>query len=717
MGIEENLERDRTAIKASIINYLAENSDGKDSILSDNSKKAVKRDDINIYVQNGDIRNALLSLDALRDLKTGIDQELIPAGDGSIAILVRDARNCSIPAVRNTEAFEMQYLNAIGAAKDIAATSPNKGNIEQALKDLAINTIKSAPALGDKLRHDQKKLAREYKKKIQDIAKMMEQDYGVSDAHKKLNVAKDFQNFKDIHANIVTISTLKDGDKKHTIIEAEVGLKGLTTEQRAQYQNIQDFAKYKIRQDPKGLTKKQISQYEAINNVKLPKWYTKMSSWEQKLIEDNAQNILDDKHIIPAQLRQIAGMRNAFEKITMTPSATQIGELDILHSSKHSGTLASLTKETSERANITSANVKQLKEWSGDALIQCNLLNSGPIGAGNDPTIVKLTNKAIKENGGEVSKLPFNAMRRFGVITNDFTGIKHSLGLFAQENDALKKHLEARGKFARTFGLNKPEGEPEDIIKNLNISDEKKQFYRDAIDLRKSVEEADKLVRFGDSKNINLELATKSSLLNNARNELIDSKQISGEKQMILTTCASGKDRTGLAEQDQTNQAIGNRFKMAIDEVDRQLLSNGHTAGQAGSVHAGGGTIGCFGTKDENKYGIPNLRLNLTTIIETSANNNKIKKDSKLKTFKARIISIFKIKDKGIESNVSPTVDNKPKMDTKTKWEKADISTFPKDKETDKTIGNIEVIATHRPMSTPKTQVAKDSRKSSVYKS
>lgn len=73
------------------------------------------------------------------------------------------------------------------------------------------------------------------KDKINDIAILLENN-GVKEVHKKLNVAKDFQNFNDEHCNIVTLSNVKD----NTVIEAEVALKGITNEQKEEYQNRAD---------------------------------------------------------------------------------------------------------------------------------------------------------------------------------------------------------------------------------------------------------------------------------------------------------------------------------------------------------------------------------------------------------------------------------------------------------------------------------------------
>ncbi|MGU9987032.1 MULTISPECIES: hypothetical protein [unclassified Rickettsia] len=91
--------------------------------------------------------------------------------------------------------------------------------------------------------------------------------------------------------------------------------------------------------------------------------------------------------------------------------------------------------------------------------------------------------------------------------------------------------------------------------------------------------------------------------------------------------CASGKDRTGLTEHDQTSTAIANKLGIEVKAADEQLLKAGHTAGQAGGVYAGGATIGCYGTLKVTAQGFPESRQeSLKSMIEPSGANNKIKK-------------------------------------------------------------------------------------------
>ena len=121
---------------------------------------------------------------------------------------------------------------------------------------------------------------------------------------------------------------------------------------------------------------------------------------------------------------QIAGMKNAFEKITAISAG---GELEILHTSKHAGTLASLARDKNARQDITDGNAEQAKEWIGpEKTLHCNTFNSGPLGAGDDPEIVRSTKKAMENVGGKETNTAFNSFRYSG-FANDLKKVQKIL--------------------------------------------------------------------------------------------------------------------------------------------------------------------------------------------------------------------------------------------------------------------------------------------------
>ena len=366
-GLKEKFEADKQATLDRAQQYLSDNKAKPPSFTPEDL--STQRSDVTRLVGEGKFEEALISLEKLRDAKSGIVQVPL-ADDKGTPTLIRDARNATTPPVRGTESFEMQYLNAIRAGMDLAEGKPE---VQAALLE------KAQKFFGDdgfhtKTELSQKQLGKEeLKKEIKDIGALLGEN-GISNAYTKLNIAKDFQNFKDKHSNIVTVSSIEHDGKFHTVIEAEVALKGLTQSQKEEYAavNINSSA------------------------VPKPKWFTAMPAWEQELAKKYAPTIAKGEHVMPTQLRQMVGMKNAFEKTTAYYNPEE-SKLEVLHKSKHSGTLASLSRDKSERQRITDENAKQAQEWIGpQRKLHMNTLNSGQIGAGDDPEIVRSTQQAMK---------------------------------------------------------------------------------------------------------------------------------------------------------------------------------------------------------------------------------------------------------------------------------------------------------------------------------
>lgn len=208
------------------------------------------RDKIKQAVNNGNFTEALENLEILREQNTGINLIKINGQDGNTPILIRDGLNAKEPRILGTEGFEMQYLNVIRAAMEIADIE-KKPELKDQLKGQADKFINSFHEKNKE--QSQEQISIDVKNEINNVMTFLEKN-GIEKPHKKINVAKDFQNFNDEHFNIVTISNIKDNTgKNHTIIEAEVALQGITEEQKAEYKNR--------------------------NNEN---WFTKMSDWEQQ---------------------------------------------------------------------------------------------------------------------------------------------------------------------------------------------------------------------------------------------------------------------------------------------------------------------------------------------------------------------------------------------------------------------------------------------------
>ena len=610
-------------------------------------------------VDRGDFTEAMQKLEKLRDAKTGISMHT--ADKDGVPIIVRDARKAENPPVRETEAFEIQMLNAIRGAIDIAKI---EGHIE--LKTKLEKEARSFMATfhAENQKKTQKELSALYKKEIGELGTILENN-GIQDVYEKLNVAKDFQNFKDKHSNIVTLSSVTDKDgQNHTVVEAEVAMKGLTDNQKQEYQNI------------------------AQNTKPKPDWYKKMPEWEKKLTKEYADEIIAGEHVIPTQLRQIAGMKNAFEKTTAIYN-NNTKKWKKLYASKHAGTVASfaLEKELKQlkkklkntepskrkgiqeqidkidkiRQDITNENVKQAQEWIGNKKLHCNTLNAGPKrGTKQDKEIVKRTTDAMKKIDGRETNTAFNAWRVLGGA-NDLTGAKTTLKNIAENLGKGKdfKKIQAylypdlypRKWWQRRIKKKNVQQAIHTLLGEKKINNNTIKILNEAIDLRHAVNRADKRFRLGKRENASLAVSRHLNQLTSTISDLSDlGESLQGmsfpDSEEILRMCASGKDRTGLAEHDQTAQAVATELKIDVKNIDGQLLKSGHTAQQAGGLSAGGGTVGCFGTKEENAMGLPISRVEgLSTIIEESATTNKIKKPkkaSKLKRIKRFLENVAK---------------------------------------------------------------------------
>jgi hypothetical protein len=399
------------------------------------------RNDAISAVNTGDIAEAMQSLERAREAHTGIRVHTV---DG---VLIRDARKAKEPPVRRTEAFEIQYLNAIRASIDIAELEGKPGlkaELEGKAKTFMNNFASSAGNDDLASKEAQEKLSKALKEEINGVAEFLKANE-IDDAHKKLNVAKDFQNFNDDHKNVVTLSSIKDNEgKSHTVVEAEVAFKELTDDQKKEYTNITGDG-------PK------------------PDWYNVLPEWQQKLCKKYASKIAKGEHVIPTQLRQIAGMKNAFEKITAIENRKEGlgGELKVLHTSKHAGTLASFTEAGDEaRQQIANQNAEQARSWiDPNKTLHCNTFNSPNNPKGEDGPIVSQTTKAMRyiKNGKETNTA-FNVARK-GPGANRLDDTKKTLEAIANslpdtpDFKEIKSRLKPKGFFGKKFRTGKAEAE------------------------------------------------------------------------------------------------------------------------------------------------------------------------------------------------------------------------------------------------------------------
>jgi len=321
-------------------------------------------------------------------------------------------------------------------------------------------------------------------------------------------------------------------------------------------------------------------------------------------------------------------MRNAFEKITAIHDG---GRLEILHTSKHAGTLCSFARKNEtisdsdhekERQSITEENARQAKEWIGDKILHCNTFNSGIDMAVFDPQVVSFTKKAIEDLGGRISNTAIYDPRylTFAHIT---TGAKQTL---KDLYDTLKSDKFAGIKSYLRDGIS---GNKE--VSNLpNIEPKTAEILKTAVELRDYITELDKIFRYQDAENTSLAASSKLNKLVNLLSNLKETPEgmeTLPQKEEILNMCTSGKDRTGTAQHDQSIRAIAEKIGTNLKDIESQLIAGGHTSCVPGGVFIGGCTIGCFGTATLNWLAIPEDRRDtLGAIVEKSADGAKIRK-------------------------------------------------------------------------------------------
>jgi len=219
-SINDRFNKDKQNLLLQTENYLRDNK---------NPPQINKdyRSEVTSAVESGNIGLAIKSLEKLRDQKSGVILHEIEK-DGNNPIIIRDARNCEVPPKRSTEAFEMQYLNIIRSGMDIAEIE-NKPELKKELQERAVEFIQEFHKENKGL--SQKEMLKKSNEGIVGIVNLFN-NFGVENAHFKLNKAKDFQNLNDIHADIVTISSIESNGETHTVVEAEVALRGLTAAQK-----------------------------------------------------------------------------------------------------------------------------------------------------------------------------------------------------------------------------------------------------------------------------------------------------------------------------------------------------------------------------------------------------------------------------------------------------------------------------------------------------
>lgn len=559
------------------------------------------------YVIKANFGKAITFLEEFREYKHGIIIYKLFTPNFP-PVLIRDARNCKLKTIRDTESFEIQYLNLIRSSLDIIRIEKKENLLPEIIRS-AVNFIKDFQY---QIYRSQEDIQYSFQFALNDLVLLLE-SIGIEDALHKLDIAKNFQNFNYLHADVVTISSLKDKDKNYIIFEAEVALRRLTTNQLQEYKNI----------------------LESKDNT--PEWYKNLSILEQKLCKKYAPKIINGNHVISSQLVQIVGMRNAFEKITgiiVNDDNFKSLEVKILHKSKHSGCLASFSRHKKSRQHIANLNAEQGQEWIGAGMtLHCNTFNSGPNnGKKNDKIIVKQTIKAMKHIKGMVTNTAYDSFRQH-TGANFYHGIKYLIDNISKsinkskDLDYIKFYLKPQKEKGEYISKNQLQEHLKLLQDNKIISIKTYNVLRIIIDMKDKV----KILERGSTGFLNMEISMNLNILQNIINDTIISDDFNGldkrklPRQEILNMCALGLDRTGFAEHIQSIKLLEYIVLKKVTSLDKKLIAGGHTSQIAGATYFGGGTIGCYGIKNDSIVYFPKKRLkSLSGLLKLSASGNKL---------------------------------------------------------------------------------------------
>ncbi|WP_339044437.1 hypothetical protein [Cardinium endosymbiont of Tipula unca] len=265
-----------------------------------------------------DFKSEIEKLRIAADQKRGIEWGL--QGD----TLVRDASRAHSNMYAG-EDYAVQILNTLRAAKKICELYRKDGKqfekmarifMQQYRKHNYTNTNEAAWI--SRLKNVNKKIVLKLKKVV--LTANTEEDI-----NQKLRLAENYVGLDDAHYNITT--------------KFNIGNKQFALEDKKWLR----------------LTSKQQSDY---TNRKKAAWYTRLDSFEQKLIDAYAYKFLDSNHYIPTQLREIPGCKNAYQKRVL--AYDENGREIVLARYYHSGTLASLVQDTAVSEETAKHNWEQI---------------------------------------------------------------------------------------------------------------------------------------------------------------------------------------------------------------------------------------------------------------------------------------------------------------------------------------------------------------------
>ena len=663
----------------------------------------------------------------IKELREASDTKInVKVSHGQNSLLIRDIRELQEGMIspRVEENYLINAINTIRASQklcEISTIEENaKGKLSKTLEEL-FNQItssydKNADNITEKqclniFQHTERqclKILREYS-----VGKSLQEK-----EYKLLTYAKNLSGLEDEHPDILTILSMKDSENENSFYAIRsTKICKLTEQQKQQYQDLQN-----------------------------KEWYQALPKWKQSLITAYQGKLTDGEHLIPTQIRDIPGIKNAYrtEVLTVDPDNPQ-KDKTVIYSFSHSGTLASLSKDKEIRETIASDNLQELQENLPDknkALHFFTLNTDNKFDYADRQCIAQTENAFTKQ--------------RFRIQSNDFQLISDNRN---QEQPSNKYHSNAplnilrlfsRGKYnhiersLQGLALTISKADTLDILLIGNKSNDKKarhnittllaggritkefsDILEAAIEVKRLIQQSKKTFNFFGNlrQNYNFKITNAYAKLQMALHDVEQAHQ-NGQKNILVPSggevsiftsgkdkitspvftpqnihiaCKSGKDRTGAMVASVINTAITrDRAKKAsaVKDMKTAIINSGH--GQSLNGRSGG-TPGCAATKSLSgifSFNAPNKGMN--ALCRKVANYTQTKNIfSPINKIKHAFSSPFRKSDIFQElSSTSQKINNSkeitPKTQQKQKERKTSSRTFISH------VGNVEPLSSGR---------------------
>lgn len=630
------------------------------------------------------------------------DAAVFAPAENSKTILVRDDRNkvAVHKSAGQDEAWKMQFLNMYLTAFDVVRsniTTPTRQGaiIENIQSIIAARFTAFSEAIAGKNSKESLKALKEEQKLLVGFLR----DKGIKNSGKKLDFAKDWQGFRFDNCDaLISASSLDAARKvearssgrsgrynpseeekksaegrKPILLQSEFACKGfLTVVQRAEIERCAP----------------PLGRRPAVG----PKWFRDLAPDQQRIVASKRDILLEGRHVIPTQLTNIPGLRNSYVKrvsVLDMPEETKVDTVATEEETKrgvveevrpvlvtveenfHSGAVAALAKDKAESARLTEHNIAQFRALQGRlfpaAIVSrgietgapatrntrrvvtvVNSLNSGRSFNKNDVKIIERSRAACATaDDVEFLPTPFNGFRRF--IGKEYDALNGILGEVAEaisNAHGRSENMTKISNYIRTGKGFKTAKAAFETIRDsaVEIREDDLKIIDIAMKLRSTMSEN----RFFDSGNSRLRTSALTTILAHEINDC-HSNATSCFRGLpyihVARSCKSGKDRTALAEAYTTALALHEKYDLDLEYAMSVVVGSGHYQVIPGSAAITGGTIGCRGTKGENRAGFPKaLSAVCEPLIEATSKGNKIKvKD--------------KEGEKGLEIHVAPTAD------------------------------------------------------------